>query len=368
MKTIQQLPSIRVFIQLLFIALSALASYPEENERRACSSSTCEHEIPDSHPSDDKQDSISIPELASTRLIKKTRNCEKVIRFFKAASDSLPQRVEFFRPVLTAPGFRIICTTAHKMNKLNHGHPTSPSALFNAERQVMYLTPKELTIGLIFHEMIHASHYFRHYKIPFISIEHALFPLYPVNEKNVRRLTRALNRGDKRVNQFRSLYYREKNKERLTKQEIKHLRKFKNSFLKNTKNCLRPLIKDISSHGTYNSLLKHGYTPGQKGYTLTKGHDTMEIFHVKQTKKETITYMKPIGEILAFFESVRMAHLKLNTSYRMKHPLEKAIEREAYTFQHLSKHLIDAFYPEVQKLHEEDILYSQRMSGTPAGT
>lgn len=309
-------------------------------------------------PSSDMYEDDSVDSLINDRMIRdpsvhpKELRCEKIVSAVKKTIKELPVSAEHILRVLDNNRFSLFCTTSQGLNRMIRDH-VNPSAYYDVNSARLYATGSKVSLGLMNHEFLHADTGLRHGRGDCNATDKvaSMFPLYPASFKNMAVFQQAFDKGDARVQAYQRLRERNKKGESLTKREQKMLAQNDAA----TQHCLRPVIQDSGPRNMYDSLLTLGYKPGMKGFTLSRDGETREVLNVKRTRQKTIVFMRQVDPVPAFFTSMQTVNDKLQSSYKHKSWLIKLIERDAFTFQHLSADAIEHFYPEVNALRQRDI-------------
>lgn len=252
---------------------------------------------------------------------------------------------------------KIKCTTAEWIQQ-RKGYA---SALFSPTEKTMYL-PNDSNEGLIYHEATHAAMFFAHNtkSCPGYGEEVDLLPFYPPTEEGFDTYEAALNIGDARIEEFAALYEKERLSESLTPEECIQLESYKEA----ARDCYPAYViinKPISDpdYHNFSKLLARWQKVGPEGLEMVFGKDntlTMTIMDIKQTDKDTITinmrYKDPILSVINLPEKIRSL---LEENYKDESYIMKLVERDAYTFEHLSAKACLTFYHEAHKIRRDTL-------------
>lgn len=146
-------------------------------------------------------------------------------------------------------------------------------------------------------------------------------------------------------------------KEKLSQAQLKRFNKYEEA----AKDCLADnLIIDGAS--TYHNLIlgifsSMGWKPGMKGFTA-KIFDKLdfEIVDVKQTSEGTTIILRPVNASVAVcMTTAKVRDMLQRDVYRNFSEKKKLIERDAFTFEHLSENAMKTFYPEAHKMRTRDL-------------
>ncbi|MFN8769908.1 MAG: hypothetical protein ACK5WP_03465 [Neisseriaceae bacterium] len=225
--------------------------------------------------------------------------------------------------------------------------------MFVHETKSIYFSGPISNYGFIHHEFIHADISFRHSKYPCLAEgRDKMLPFYPKTSENIKRYEIALDKGDNRIREFKQLWMKEVNREKLTQKETLKLEKYKDA----AKNCFPIKGPQITPHDGYQKLLKLGWYPGKIDFTfLTNELIEHKVFDVKQTSSETIIEAESITPDYSVFRTLKNVEEKiLRGLYSQSSKEMQLSERNAYTFQYLSAKSAEVFYPEATEIVEND--------------
>lgn len=273
---------------------------------------------------------------------------EIVINKIIETTIELPVSLEQISRVVASPTFSMICTSSDYIKKIVGD---SASAYFSADMNCIYFCKDNLNSSLINHEFRHADCFLRHKD----SEKNAIFAFCPISIngeiKNIEKYINALDKGDERIKRYILLWRKNKLNQPLSEVEMNEL----NNYEEAAKTCLTPLIYDINSLDILPILETQGIVPGK---IVTKGLEKMRILSVQKNNDNLTIIMEPVEAAFRVFQVLDDVKVKLNNPhYSKKSFLEKLFERDAYTFQRLSKAAIATFYPEAQNLIDEDIKF-----------
>ena len=276
--------------------------------------------------------------------------CEGITKTILQTTDELPVSEDAIRQVLDHPEFKLVCTSPAKI-RATIGRK-SVSAFFTPDEKAIFMASKDLKPTLVHHEFTHAANFFRHTQSPCETKNHvdAVLPFYPPTKKGIKNYEHALNLGDRRIRYYKKLWNKKRQGKELTRKELGKLKIYDEA----AQDCIIPRIVTESPPETYERLLKLGWQAGMKNFTLTNNGETREVLDVKKTSKATIITMRFTTKKEVVFNILDNVKEKLNGSYRYASEKIKLAERDAYTFQSLSKLACETFYREAYSIRTRD--------------
>ncbi|MCD6027549.1 MAG: hypothetical protein K0R08_2068 [Solimicrobium sp.] len=300
----------------------------------------------------------------------------------KEIKEKIQQTVEIFptsegpiRRVLEHPEFGgVVCTSKEQLSRMRPGEPVGFFGI--AEREIYFAEVDCSYHSTISHEFIHADYFFLHTSAPFHA--NALsylpcLPFYPGSKENVKLYNKALDEGDKRVDNFKKLKQKRNEGKILSTEESELFKKYEDA----SNGSLTVFFTDVEVSG---SVYRHVYKAWQEKRvpTLIMSGLEMEIklLDVKRRENTVSGRTNPIGRLYYWLfpedptvrlyfrlfpddavcvtpEFVSQA-LNLET-YQNIDEEELLLERDALTFEKLSENAIKMFYPEAYKMRTRDL-------------
>jgi hypothetical protein len=270
---------------------------------------------------------------------------EKIIETTKALPDCLDQVMR----VVTNPRFQIVVTTAEYINEVSG---INASSVFIPEDNCILFAPSKLNPSVINHEFRHADLHYRH--IDHVrDDESAAFPILKT-ETSMRDYESALDRGDDRVKRYK-LLWEKKLKNNLSRQEEDEFAQYEAA----AQGCLAPVIVDTNS---LNILPFLGVMGVRKGAVIKKGLERKEILDIQVMSDRILIALTPADIAMRVFFLLELVSENLNNEhYRDAPAYIKLVERDAYTFQNFSARAIEVFYPEANRLMQEDMKLCEQL-------
>lgn len=270
-------------------------------------------------------------------------HCKNIPSKILQTVKDLPASEERIKRVVRQPEFSVGCSSLKRIKEV---------AFFKPSKKAIYFPAKNIEPVLISHEFIHADYFFRHTQAPYEvkDLTDAVLPVYPVNDNNIKKYQAALDKGDKRINDFKELMQKTARKEKLSRSELKRL----NHYQEASKDCLRDVAIDgpLFQYDLLMSQLNDfQWAPGKTDLLFPFFDLEFGILEVKQKLGGlAVPLLIPADPGISVCMTTSRVSDLLNTLYKDCSEKKKLAERDANTFAHLSENAITTFYPEAHRM------------------
>ena len=247
------------------------------------------------------------------------------------------------------PTLRIICVTEDfmKSQKIEFAfYETITNVIFVSNSNDDY----NLLAEAINHELIHANRAYIHSTSNCNKIDDKAGPIFPATKENIEIYNRALDRGDKRIQEFKILREKKLLNQRLSPNEVRLLQKYTNA----SKGCIPAKFTVSLSKENYQSLLK--INPQKNNIPIrfanTGQIKVIRLYQNKQANTYGIELLPhdPVITVISipkraqeYLIQIKKKDGRVTSDYLLA-------EREATVLGYLTPEAIHIFYPEVEEL------------------
>jgi len=268
--------------------------------------------------------------------------CEQIKNKILQTAQDLPSSEPRFKQVISQEEFSLRCAPSNFVEVYCQG----ANACFHPQSKTIYCSPEKLENALLSHEFIHAANFFSHMSTPYAENDvDAMMPFYPPTEENCERYRKALDKGDRRVKDFKTLTNKARKKEKLSRAEVKRFQVYEQA----AQDCLAVETIFITSREPYTDLLKR-WKPGMD-FSLQMGEAILNIVNMKETQEGMVQFTLLMNAVDAVCARPTVVNDALQLEqYRNLPEKMKLAERDAYTFENFSGKGMKTFYPEAYEM------------------